>query len=608
MSRIVGIDLGTTHSLVAVTREGAPSVLADSGGDALLPSVVAYDARGQVCAVGREAMRLAEEDPSRVVASVKRLMGRSGKDLAKERASLPYEIAEDERVVRIRAGAAEVTPPQVSAEVLRVLKKRAESALGEDITRAVVTVPAYFDDAQRQATLDAGRIAGLTVERLVNEPTAASLAYGLQALQNGVVAVYDLGGGTFDVSILKLRDGLFEVMATAGDTHLGGDDIDRALAEHLTRKAALQGVDVGEAAATRARLKTIAERAKVALSDAPATNVEVTLPGAPRFSIALTREELEVIARPFVDRTGGPCRRALADAHLRPEDIDRVVLVGGSTRMPLVRRYVASLFEQEPLCSLNPDEVVALGAAVQADILAGDRTDLLLLDVCPLSLGIETMGGAVAKLIQRNSTIPASAREVFTTYAENQTAVDLHVVQGERELAQDCRSLARFKLGGIPPMPAGYPRLEVTFVVNTDGILEVHARETRSGAEARVQVKPSYGLSDEEVERMLIESIDHAEEDVLARLRVEARVEAEQVIAATEKALFADPDLLLAGERERIDEALRVLRARLADGDHNQIRELVESLDQCAQPFAQRRMDRAISTALRQKSVDSIRV
>jgi Fe-S protein assembly chaperone HscA len=605
MSRTVGIDLGTTNSLVAVAEAGEPRVLADGSGDRLLPSVVAYGANG-ARAVGRPAMELAPEDPARVIFSVKRLMGRAPADIAEERSHLPYTIADDARVVRIDLGGRTVTPPEVSAEVLRELKGRAEAALGEPVEKAVITVPAYFDDAQRQATLDAGRLAGLQVERLVNEPTAASLAYGLQELKNGTIAVYDLGGGTFDISILKLKDGIFEVLATAGDTHLGGDDIDRALANRFAEAVRAQAGDVQTSPAKMARLARIAEKAKVALSTAEKTEVQIPVGDRGPQILEVTRAELDRASQEIVQRTGDPCRRAMADSGLRPADLDAVVLVGGSTRMPLVRAFVEQLFQQKPLCSLNPDEVVALGAAVQADILSGGRSDLLLLDVCPLSLGIETMGGAVAKLIHRNSTIPASAREVFTTYADNQTAVDLHVLQGERELAGDCRSLARFQLKGLRPMPAGYPRVEVTFLVNPDGILEVHARETRSGVEARVEVKPSYGLTDEEVERMLVDSIEHAEEDVTARLLVEARVEAEQILHATVKALAEDAALLVAGEREAIEREMAALEAASKNTDYHRIRDLLEALDRVSQPFAQRRMDRAIQRALQHRSVDEV--
>src|SRR5262245_39843303 len=542
MGQVVGIDLGTTNSLVAYVREGAPRVIRDSAGDALVPSVVSLGDDGTIF-VGREAQRRLLTEPSRTVYSVKRFMGRGIEDVTDEAALLPFKVGGDVGgVVRIGLGEREFTPPEISAFVLRELKRRAEEHFREqgefdfEVDRAVITVPAYFNDAQRTATRDAGRLAGLEVLRIISEPTAASLAYGLDKKNRETIAVYDLGGGTFDISILRVEDGVFQALATSGDTHLGGDDIDRLLVELV-----LDDVGATHAAPLQPELvqaiRKAVIQAKWDLSDREEAEIRVDasadLPDG--YRRAITRAEFETPIRPLVERTLGPVRQALSRAGPDPKEIDDVGLVGGATRTPLVRRLVAELFGRTPHSDLNPDEVVALGAAVQADILISGRREMLLLDVTPLSLGIETIGGVVSKIIMRNSTIPASGREMYTTSVDNQTSVDIHVLQGERELVADCRSLAKFKLRGIPPMPAGLPRVEVRFQIDANGILSVGARELRTGVEQAIEVKPSYGLTDQEVERMLIESFEHAQADFDARLLIEARNEAETVINATEK-------------------------------------------------------------------------
>jgi molecular chaperone HscA len=582
--RAIGIDLGTTYSLVATVRAGSPLCLPDEQGRTLLPSVVHFDADGPV-RVGWDARAEAESHPLDTLFSVKRFMGRGQEDEDVRRRMGAYRFAESgPGVVRFLAGGRSLTPVEVSAEILRVLRRRAEAALGGPVDGAVITVPAYFDDAQRQATRDAGRLAGLSVLRLLNEPTAALLAYGLENRREGLFAVYDLGGGTFDVSILKLQEGVFEVKATAGDTALGGDDIDETLAARL-----LDGLEADAAALRRAL--DAARVAKERLTDAERTEV---------MGRTFTRADLERLAAPVVARTTAPCRRALADAGVAPGDLDGIVLVGGQTRMPVVRRHVAEIFGRTPLCDLDPDEVVALGAAVQADLLAGagPRDDVLLLDVTPLSLGIETMGGVVEKIIPRNSTIPAGAHQVFTTFADGQTGIDVHVLQGEREIVDQCRSLARFQLKGIPPMAAGLARVEITFLVDADGILTVSAREQTTGVEQQVQVKPSYGLADDEVERMLLDSYEHAEEDLHERAVREQRVEAEQILRALDRALAEDHGLLEDGERDAIDRASAALREAAAAGDTDRMRACREHLDRAATCFAQRRMDAAIRRAM----------
>jgi Fe-S protein assembly chaperone HscA len=604
MSRIVGIDLGTTNSLVAYVEGGIPRVIPDAEGRPLLPSIVAWTPGGVV--VGEAARRQLARNAARTVYSVKRLMGRGYDDVKDELGRLPFAVTPQAEVVSIRIGDREVTPPEVSAHVLRALKQRAEAHFGEPVERAVITVPAYFNDAQRQATKDAGRIAGLEVMRIVNEPTAASLAYGLQKLAEGVIAVYDLGGGTFDISILKVKDGVFEVLATNGNTHLGGDDFDQAMVDWLLadiRRA--HGADLSADAEALQELRLGAEAVKCRLSfDERAV---LTIP-FDRFVYRreITRAELETLVESLVAATLGPCRRALADAGLEAGQVDQVVLVGGSTRMPLVRRRVEELFGRTPHSRLNPDEVVALGAAVQAQILAGTITDMLLLDVTPLSLGIETLGGIVSVLIPRNTTIPTLAKEYFTTSVDGQTTVDLHVLQGERELAKDNRSLARFDLAGVEPMPAGMPKIEVTFLIDANGILQVQAREQRTGKAASIEVKPTYGLTEAQVEQMVEDSYTYAEADVGARLLIETQTEADTVINHVERALRQAGDTAAPDERTAIEAALAALRTARAGTDRDEIRERTIALNQVTAPLAERMMEAAIKDAVTSKRADRL--
>jgi len=590
----VGIDLGTTNSLIAIVLgDGKPHALAVDEGNTLLPSVVHYGEGGGPgsVVVGRGARRLAAEFPRDTIVSVKRFMGRSSADPETRRLS-PYRFAEGESgVVRfVVDGGRVVNPVEVSAEVLRALRTRAEERLGLKVHQAVITVPAYFDDAQRQATKEAGRLAGLDVLRLLNEPTAAALAYGLDKRSRGTFAVYDLGGGTFDISILQLQDGVFEVKAVGGDSALGGDDFDRALAETLLD---------GQERSPR-KVREAIDAAKQAKEDL--TRVESTEALGKR----ITRAQLEAAIRPLIEKTGGPSRRALRDAGVPDgKGLDGVILVGGSTRVPAVRRYVRELFGMEPLADIDPDEVVALGAAVQADLLTSEspQHDVLLLDVTPLSLGLETMGGLAEKLILRNTTIPARATQEFTTFADGQTGMDIHVVQGERELVQDNRSLAKFTLSGIPPLPAGLARVAVTFQVDADGILSVTAREQLTGVSQTVTIKPSHGLTDEEIERMLLASIEHAEQDVQARLLIDNRVEAQRILKAAEKQLEANGDLLSPEERQQIETQMAALRQAAQGTDHNVIHAQIEKLDHVSADFAKRVMDRGIERVLKGHSV-----
>jgi Fe-S protein assembly chaperone HscA len=626
MGKVVGIDLGTTNSLVAYVRDGEPRVIRDSSGDALVPSIVSLDDDGTIF-VGREAQRRLLTAPSRTVYSVKRFMGRGVEDVHDEAALMPFRVGgEPAGVVRIGLGDREFTPPEISAFVLRELKHRAEEHFREqgefdfEVDRAVITVPAYFNDGQRTATRDAGRLAGLEVLRIISEPTAASLAYGLDKKNRGTIAVYDLGGGTFDISILRVEDGVFQALATSGDTRLGGDDIDRVLVELVlaemdgSKEGRSTDQDLAYAAETVQAIRRAVIQAKWDLSDHERAEIRVEsqadLPNG--YRRAITRAEFETLIRPLVDRTLGPVRQALSDAGLEPNEIDEVVLVGGATRTPLVRRLVAELFGRTPHSDLNPDEVVALGAAVQADILVSGRREMLLLDVTPLSLGIETIGGVVSKIIMRNSTIPASGREMYTTSVDNQTSVDIHVVQGERELVADNRSLAKFKLRGIPPMPAGLPRVEVRFQIDANGILSVGARELRTGIEQSIEVKPSYGLTDQEVERMLIDSFEHAQADFDARLLIEARNEAETVINATEKSLRRpDLDAITAGELTRdeiarMERALADLKQAMVGPDREAIHEKTHALNHATRHLAELMMNRSVREALAGRNVDDV--
>ena len=599
----VGIDLGTTNSLVATVRNGVPVVLNDENGRALLPSVVRYRADGTTV-VGHAAQAAQAQDPRNTIASVKRFMGRGLVDVA-HLESMPYIFEDAPGMLRLRTAQGVKSPVEVSADILRALRERAEASLGGPLTGAVITVPAYFDDAQRQATKDAAQVAGLDVLRLLNEPTAAAIAYGLDNASEGIYAVYDLGGGTFDISILKLSKGVFEVLATSGDAVLGGDDFDHRVYCWMleTSRIAPPGLEDMRSMYMEAR------RAKEALSSADEVHIGLRLPSGDEIDVSLTRDAFVDITRKLVDKTLIPTRKALRDAGLEPSDVKGVVMVGGATRMPHVQQAVGRFFGQEPLTNLDPDKVVAIGAAIQANVLAGNRAadeDWLLLDVIPLSLGLETMGGLVEKVIPRNSTIPSARAQEFTTFKDGQTAMAIHVVQGERERVSDCRSLARFELRGIPPMVAGAARIRVSFQVDADGLLGVSAREMGTGIEAHIEVKPSYGLGDDEVARMLRDGFENAQADVAARALAEQQVEAARLIEAAGSALAVDGDLLDPAERSAIDNALAVLGRVSVGKDIAEIRKAVEVLGRVTDDFAARRMNRSVNKALAGRRVESL--
>ncbi len=611
MAHVVGIDLGTTNSLIAYMDGETPRAIADDKGRTALPSVVAFleEASAESVLVGEEAKQYLTTRPKSTIYSVKRFMGKGREDLKDDLKMLPFSlVGQEKEAIRIGIGKKTYTPTEISAHILRGLKARAEKALNTPITKAVITVPAYFNDSQRQATKDAGKQAGLEVLRILNEPTAASLAYGLQKEKEGTIAVYDLGGGTFDISILKIKNGIFQVLSTHGDTLLGGDDFDRQLLKRIRDEVLEQyDVDLLKNGALLQEVRLMSEQVKWQLSSQTSADVSLILPdNKGRYERQFTRSEYEGMIKGLIDRTLESCHKALSDAKLSPEDVDEVVLVGGSTRVPLIKERVGDLFKKVPHSELNPDEVVALGAAVQAKILSGGITDMLLLDVTPLSLGIETMGGIVSRLIQRNTPIPTTAKEAYTTHVDGQRTVSIHVVQGEREMVGDCRSLAKFNLTGIDPLPAGMPRIEVVFLIDANGILNVTAKDLRSGKETTVEVTPTYGLSDEEAEKMISASMEHAKEDLEKRQRIESINEAETVLRHTEKALAQGSDLLDGDEREKIEAIMTQLKAAMSEGTHRQIRETLTELNQVTQRFAADLMSQTVKEALKNKKLSDV--
>ncbi len=602
---IVGIDLGTTNSLVAIIHpeDGKPRALKEHDSSSLVPSVIYFDGSQEVL-VGDRAKEHLVSDPQNTIFSVKRLMGKSYNDIRNNASHFTYRVIDDdtERLVKIQAGSKFYSPVELSALILKELKKRAEHILKTPVNKAVITVPAYFNDAQRQATRDAGKLAGLDVLRIVNEPTAASLAYGLglEKTESKTIAVYDLGGGTFDISILKINEGIFEVLSTNGDTNLGGDDLDRALGEYMLSKAQ---IDVSTISLDKARVQELRLRAETIKKKLSSADCEITqLFGK---EISISREEFNAVIKPYIDKTISCCVNAMNDAKLDKTQIDEVILVGGTTRIPMVRDAVGHFFEKKPHDELNPDEVVALGAAIQADILAGNNKDFLLLDITPLSLGIETMGGLMDVLIPRNSKIPTKAARQYTTQKDGQSGIRISVFQGERDLVRDNRKLAEFHLQGIPGMPAGLPKVEISFLINADGILVVRAKELRSGTEQEVEVKPQYGLTDQEVEKMLLDSITHAKEDIHLRALLEARTEAEQIMEATEKFLTKNKNYLMAEEISITEAAVEALRETMNSEDKDRIHEKIESLNEISRPYAERVMDLAVSAAMKGRKIEN---